>query len=173
MMTDRSRDKKGYLYPFVYFLATGVLLTAVIIGCSDKATDPQIDDTSTRYDSVTWVGTDAIFKPTDSAKDYSLLFFLVSWCHWCRNLENVTLADQKIIDLIGRHFNACRVDPDSDSMVVYHDSLVTCRELLKIYKIHGYPTVCVFKSDSLLGKVVGYYPPEEFARRLSLFLGNK
>jgi thioredoxin-related protein len=79
------------------------------------------------------------------------------------------LSDSTVIAALNRSFNIAHIDPDSDSLVVHHDSTVTCKEIKQIYGVGGYPSVIVFdRHGNWLGNGAGYRDPDAFLAWLDL-----
>jgi hypothetical protein len=114
--------------------------------------------------TLNWTGTAILYDTVIPKKDYSLLFILVPWCGWCNKLKAETLIDSTVIRVLGESFNISQIDADSDSLVAYADTNVSCKSMARsIYKISGYPTIIVLNSDGAeTGRIIGYYDPSEF-----------
>lgn len=114
--------------------------------------------------SLNWVGTSVLYHPTNGKKDHSLLFVLATWCGWCKKMKSVTFADTSVCRILNESFNIAQIDPDSDSLVVYQDTSVTCRYLAgTVYDVRGYPTTVVLdKGGALIGPIPGYQEPVAF-----------
>ena len=114
--------------------------------------------------SLNWQGTAILYDTVIPKKDYSLLFILVPWCGWCNKLKAETLIDSTVIRVLGESFSISQIDADSDSLVAYADTNVSCKSMARsIYRISGYPTMIVLDSDGTeTGRIIGYYDPSEF-----------
>jgi thioredoxin-related protein len=114
--------------------------------------------------SLNWVGTSVLYHPTEGKKAHSLIFVLVTWCGWCKKMKSETLADTSVCRILNESFNIAQIDPESDSLVVYQDTTVTCRYLAgTVYNVRGYPTTIVLdKEGALIGAIPGYQEPVAF-----------
>jgi thioredoxin-related protein len=115
--------------------------------------------------SLNWVGTTVLYHPTEGKKGHSILFVFAAWCGWSKKMKSVTLADTSVCRLLNESFNIAQIDPDSDSLVVYQDTTVTCRYLAgTVYDVRGYPTTVVLgNGGALVGFLSGYLEPEVLA----------
>lgn len=150
--------------------AAGALVTlalvAAALGCSNKSTQP---DTQEQASGIHWVSSAVLYSEAEGKKDVSLLFVLVSWCPHCQNLKSTTLTDSTVIATLNSGFNCVQIDGDSDSLVVYKDSTVTCVEMRStIYGVTHYPTIIAFdRAGDETSRIVGYKTPEEFVAILN------
>ncbi|SYZ72963.1 exported hypothetical protein [Candidatus Zixiibacteriota bacterium] len=137
------------------------LLSALIFACScdDKLNNiPAIDkNPSDTAIAVNWVGTDIVYDSTLEKKDYSCIYFHASWCGYCKKLESETFRDPTVSKIFSESFNMAKIDIDSDTLVRYYDSAVTCNDLARIYQISGIPDLCFFgKKGNYIGRATGY-----------------
>ncbi len=134
-----------------------VLIFAGLASCSHKG--------PTQWDgTLRWVNTSALYDHQQAKRDHSLLFVVTTWCGWCKRLKNETLTDTAVCQLLSESFNIAEIDADSDSLVGYMDTTVTCRYLSgTIYHVGGYPTTVVLtKEGKLIGTIPGYKNAADF-----------
>ncbi|MCP3918299.1 MAG: thioredoxin domain-containing protein [bacterium] len=85
-----------------------------------------------------------------------LLFLRASWCRWCRELEEHTLADPRVVQLLTERFVGIQVDkdrrPDIDAR----------------YRRGGWPTLAWLDSEGELLTGANYLEPDELIARLDL-----
>lgn len=154
-------------------LAAMTLVGAFLASCADDTpTKPSTEPPAT--DSLHWVSTAVIYGDAAGKKDHSLLFVLSPLCPWCRKLKNETLADTSIIRTLNASFNVAQIDPNSDSLVTYKDSMVTCRQMSRsIYHVSGYPeTIALSREGDELGRIEGYLSPGEFLRAVDSVMAS-
>lgn len=114
--------------------------------------------------TLNWVNTSVLYDQRIAKKDHSLLFVMTSWCGWCKKLKSETLADTAVCQILNESFNVAQIDADSDSLVAYMDTTVTCRYFSgMIYHVGGYPTTVVLtKEGKLMGAIGGYQNADDF-----------
>ena len=90
----------------------------------------------------------------EKAKKDSLhvaIFFETVWCGWCKKMQQTTLTDPRIIDLLTNDFVPVIVDGDKR------------RDLAKSYKVRGYPSTWFLRFDSTpIAPAPGYWPADDF-----------
>ena len=99
--------------------------------------------------SIAWQDwSDAAFTRAQAEKKLVLLDLGAVWCHWCHVMEETTYKDPNVVELIGRHFIAVRVDQDSRP------------DLSNRYEDYGWPATILFDASGReLVKFAGYIPP--------------
>ena len=155
--------------PRRYWLVCTVLALfagAALGSCSGKkSTAPASEEPAETTDTtLTWVGTDVVYRDVAGKHDHSIIFVLAEWCGWCQRLKRETLTDSTVIHMLNESFNCVHLNPDADSMVAYQDSMVTCHDLAsRIYGVNGYPTMLFFKGNGdFIGPAPGYKNVENF-----------
>jgi thiol-disulfide isomerase/thioredoxin len=84
------------------------------------------------------------------------LYFLASWCGYCKRLDANTLSDASVQQEMRRYYNV-RVDPDSPGG----------RALASRYGISGFPTVLILDAQGgKAGTLAGYREPLDMCSRL-------
>jgi len=156
-------------------VVAGVVAAAVVgaafLSCArERPTAPR--GTPPAPTTLHWVSTAVIYGNSPGKKDHSLVFILATWCGWCKKLKTETLADTTVVRMLNESFNIAQIDPDSDSLVVYKDSVVTCKQLARsIYGVRGYPTIiAIDRMGEELGAISGYRDPAPFVDVLELIL---
>lgn len=89
-----------------------------------------------------------------------LVDFTAKWCIACKEFENITFKDQRVIDKF-QSFNLIKVDvTDNDDAE---------KEIMDNFNLFGPPAILFFKDKNELKelRIVGYKNPEEFLNYLS------
>jgi thiol:disulfide interchange protein len=145
----------------------------VTVTCGKKSTNPDPDDDTTASDPIEWVSTAFIYDTGLEKNPLSLLFFYTDWCHWCHEMENKTFSDSTVAAIIEASYNAVKVNPEADSLVVYFDTTISCSDLAREYEVRGIPHTCVFDFEGrLLGAIRGYRSTGEFITMLQYLRDN-
>lgn len=89
-----------------------------------------------------------------------LVDFTAKWCIACKEFENITFKDQRVIDKI-QSFNLIKVDVTDNSDEE--------KEIMDNFNLFGPPAILFFKDKNELKelRIVGYKNPEEFLNYLS------
>jgi len=156
----------------VYFVLVILAALLLFFGCGDKG-NPAVggnDDLS----AINWVGTDKVYSDSADKKQCSFIFFYADWCGWCKKMEKETFSDTAVVRIINESFNAVRINGESDTLVVYRDSALSCRGMVEYYGITGYPTTCFFKgAGQYIIPVLGYKSAQVFRQILDTILTAK
>jgi len=93
-----------------------------------------------------------------------MIDFSAKWCVSCKELEEVTFKDEKVVKLT-KEFKLLRIDITKNSDFD--------KKMLKRFEVVGPPAVIFYKNQKELKdkKIVGYKPPEVFEATLKQILG--
>jgi thioredoxin-related protein len=137
------------------FIAMIALSTGLIIGCSSRTNEALAQTGPTIAFSSDFKG--SVDEAKSSHKPILMTFHTAS-CGWCRRMEDVTFRDTEVIRL-SKQFVNVRIDADEES------------NLASSFGADGYPyTVVVSPSGKIVGSIVGYVEPNDFAARLKVAL---
>ncbi|HEY5256881.1 MAG TPA: DUF255 domain-containing protein [Candidatus Baltobacteraceae bacterium] len=110
---------------------------------------------SNRAAEIDWqVWSPQTFAAAAAADKPILLAISAVWCHWCHVMDETTYSDPTVIEKIGRHFVAVRVDND-----VRPD--INAR-----YNMGGWPTTAFLTPDGTTITGATYLPPPDMTRAL-------
>ena len=149
-----------------FFILIAISLLSLSHGCSKDPSSHHTDNnTADTTIPIQWTGTNVVYDSTIVKKSYSIIYFYATWCSYCKKMESNTFKNPEVSNIIYSSFNMAKINVDSDTLVNYFDTTVTCYDLAgKIYKITGVPTIIFFgKRGNYIGSVPGYSPPANFA----------
>ena len=99
------------------------------------------------------------FTSARQIKKPILLDFTADWCAACKELENVTFADEAVKNELKNTWILARVDATKSSKEL--------TKVLRKYKVKGFPTVILFSpTGKELGRFSGFMPPARFLQLL-------
>ena len=96
-------------------------------------------------------------KLITKAKKPVVVDFSAKWCTSCKELEETTFADPKVIKEF-EHFVALRVDVTENSQEE--------KEMLKAFNLFGPPAILIFKNGKEVDRIIGYIDPKSLIDRL-------
>jgi len=97
----------------------------------------------------------------ESSKMPMVIDFYTDWCKWCDSLDVNTYVDPVVIGMSADMVFA-KINAEKDTA------------LAKEYKVTGYPTIIVAKSDGEeIDRIWGYMPPTDFYNQVQLYLQGK
>ncbi|RKZ34511.1 hypothetical protein DRQ33_01990 [bacterium] len=84
-------------------------------------------------------------------------------CGWCRKFWNNTLTDDEIEKQLDSFFVVTKINLSSMNKVEVDGETYTERQLGSMFAVRGVPaTIFVTPQDTVLAKLPGYMPPEQF-----------
>lgn len=91
-----------------------------------------------------------------------MLDFTTSWCGWCKKLNADTFSQAKVQKYLMDKAISIKVDGDRE------------KDLVRKYKVRGYPTLVFVDADGEeVGRIVGYRPPDLFLQTAKQELDKK
>lgn len=154
-----------------HFITLLIIASILFVGCDNNKPSNSLDKND---GIVNWVGSEYVYGDIEGKKEYSLLYFYTDWCGYCHKMDSLTFTNNTVADLMNESFNPVRINAESDTLVTYFDSKVTCIELKDIYEIGGYPTICVFKGNGVyVTRGLGYTSASDLTSVLNAILNGE
>ena len=144
------------------------------IGCSNNS-DPISSqpnrNNNVNYTQIEWVSTSEVYSDTPQVKPLSILYFTDDACSDGFLMEYNTFLDSQVIVTLNISFNMARISTTNDSLISFHDSLMTGNQLFKLYNLVGVPSMLILDSeDRYFGRIqAGYYPTDSFLTLLEYY----
>ncbi len=100
---------------------------------------------------------DELEKIVSSSKQPVMIDFWASWCVSCKEFDNITFKDQRVLDELSK-YKLLKVDVTKNT--------AADKELMKRFNLFGPPAMIFFENSKELEqkKIVGYKSPEEFLK---------
>lgn len=85
------------------------------------------------------------------------------WCGWCARMDRETYTDDAVQAYLNEHYEATRLDLESDAIVTFFEHTVSMATLGNALQVSGTPTTVFVDSDgSLITKMPGFQDAETF-----------
>ncbi len=113
-------------------------------------------------EAITWQPwSDEAFAQAKAEHKFVILDLQAIWCHWCHVMDATTYQDPKVVQLLGSHYVALKVDQDSRP------------DLANRYEDYGWPATIVFAADgSEIVRRRGYISPPQMAAMLQAIIDD-
>ncbi len=144
----------------VFLLATLIVLPA---GCSSRDAESSDREGSSSGGAINWISSWPEAQKRASADDKLIMIdFYTDWCTWCKVLDQKTYPDPAVVKLAAG-IVSIKLDAEKKPG----------SELAKKYQVSGYPAIVfVDKNGRSVGLIDGYYPPNEFAKRMKAIISS-
>jgi thioredoxin-related protein len=131
---------------------TAILLPLAMVVCAGSAV----------AEEVNWRTDYAQARKESEEKNRPLLLdFGTEACFWCKRLDATTFKDPAVVEMLNQRLIPIKIDANKES------------QLAQSLQISSYPTVIIGAPDGkILGTVIGYKEPAEFASILQRFLAT-
>ncbi len=149
--------KKVFVVPSVIFLLiSGVLFYGAMMGATNPLKPFEVSKSSLTFEYVDEKKLDEVVK---NSRKPVLVDFTAKWCVSCKELEEITFRDKKVVELMKR-FKLLRVDITNNTN--------KDKRLLDRFKLVGPPAILFFKDGKLLvsKNIIGYKKPKVFEKML-------
>jgi thioredoxin-related protein/Tfp pilus assembly protein PilF len=92
-----------------------------------------------------------------------MIDFMTDWCKWCVELDKKVYTDSMVVYFANNYQVNIKIDAEKGEGI----------ELAKKYKVTGYPTIVITKSDGTeIDRIVGYIPANNFFKRIKEIRSN-
>lgn len=96
-----------------------------------------------------------VFEKARKENRYVVLDLEAIWCHWCHVMDQTTYRDEKVLEVLEKHYVAVKVDQDSRP------------DLASRYRDYGWPATIFFAPDGTeIVKRSGYINPDNMVALL-------
>lgn len=149
---ERVRTRQFQLFSVAAVTLVSMnLLTLPIPAEAQKAAPAK----AAKAGEISW-GTDlkAGIEEARSKKKYLFVDMYTDWCGWCKRLDRTTFVDPQMMSYLNNKYVCLKINAENPN---------GGREAAEKYRVSGFPCALVFDpSGKLIGKVSGYYKPDEY-----------
>lgn len=143
-------NRRRSLIAILAVMVISVLATGVLIAAEKK----QIKAVAWQTDFT------KASKAASKSNKPMMVDFYTTWCGWCKKLDSDTYTNSQVVEL-SQKFVTVKVDGDK-----YPD-------LVKKYKVNGYPTIVFLNSKgNEVSRVVGFQNANDFAKSMQSALNK-
>ena len=140
------------------FLTTLLLFGVVLAGFAGQPKKTQ------------WLPFGKAREESRKEKKILLTYIYSTGCGWCRRFWNTTLTNPEIDSLIDNFFVATKVNLASNDKVEIDGKSYTERQVGAMFAVRGTPTtIFITPTDTILAKIPGYMPADQFKTVLKYF----
>ncbi|MBX9950162.1 MAG: thioredoxin family protein [Candidatus Obscuribacterales bacterium] len=97
-------------------------------------------------------------------RKYVLADIYTDWCGWCKRLDRDTFSNPQMMSYLNSKYLCAKVNAESNA---------EGKQVAAKYRVSGFPCALVFDpSGKFIGKLSGYYKPDEYQNALEDLIKN-
>jgi len=137
---------------------SAALLVFLVAGTLFSLAGPGVDS-----GRVEWKTFEEAIKSARASGKLVVVDVYTTWCGWCKKMDKNTYANEKVVDYLNRHFEAVKLNAESNRRHEFQGKSYTERELAKGFGASGYPTTVFLSADEkFITAVPGYMDAKTF-----------
>ncbi|MEO0558684.1 MAG: thioredoxin fold domain-containing protein [Bacteroidota bacterium] len=118
-------------------------------------------------DAPNWRSMDEAITLATANDRLLVLHSYTVWCGWCARMDRETYTNDAVQAYLGTHYEATRVDLESQEVVQFFEHTVSMAALANALQVSATPTTVFVDSDgSLITKMPGFQDAETFLHAL-------
>lgn len=110
---------------------------------------------------IRWMKYEEALEAADKTGKPVFIFFTSKRCPVCERLEEETLVNSEVVDLLNREYLPVKVEGEKNP------------RLVSKFRVLGYPTLWIYCKKGLIGPVIGYLSAFDLKALLSTARGCK
>jgi thioredoxin-related protein len=121
-----------------------------------------------KADSLIWYRYDKGLAKAKKEKKHVMVAFYTNWCGWCKRMDKITYADEKVKKALNGSYVAIKVNAESKEEVEVDGKKITERELAQQFRVRSFPTTWFLKqSADKIAPYMGYADAQTFLNVLN------
>lgn len=118
-------------------------------------------------DLVKWYTFNEGLEVAKTQNKVAMIDVYTDWCGYCEKLDDNTYHNKKVAEVLNQHFVSIKFNPEKEGSYTYAGKTYTGKQLERVFKVSGYPTIVFLKPDGGIKNVIsGYYKPKEMMQVL-------
>jgi thioredoxin-related protein len=121
-----------------------------------------------KADSLIWHRYDEGLAKAKKEKKHVMVAFYTNWCGWCRKMDKLTYADEKVKKVLTGSYVTIKVNAESKEEVEVDGKKITERDLAQQFRVRSFPTTWFLKqSGDKIAPYMGYADAPSFLNVLN------
>lgn len=119
--------------------------------------------------SPKWAEINTALANGNKEKRPVFIFVYATWCPACRKMEQMTLNDSSVIQLMDKNYINVKLNADlQETAVRYDGNQYKAGEFVSAFQIRGIPSyIFIDKHGKAVGAIPGVYEPKKFISLLT------
>jgi len=123
-----------------------------------------IGQAQTQSPLVAWMPFQQALSQGSASEKKVLVDIFAPWCSWCAKMQNEAYVDEEVVEYLGSHFIASRLDISVDNDTLSYSGMqLPSAYLAAGFGAEGTPTtVFLTEEGEYITRLPGYASPEDF-----------
>jgi thioredoxin-related protein len=121
-----------------------------------------------KADTLIWYRYDEGLAKAKKEKKHVMVAFYTNWCGWCKRMDKITYADEKVKKVLTGSYVTIKVNAESKEQVQVDGKKITEKELAQQFRARSFPTTWFLKqSGDKIAPYLGYVDATAFVNVLN------
>lgn len=139
-------------------------------GLAESTPAPSVIKADPIVSGIEWLSLEEAYARNQEEPRKIFVDVYTDWCGWCKKMDKVTFANDKVADYANEHYYAVKLDAESDREFEMAGQKMTEQAVARQLGVRSYPTIVLIHEDfQKFQPVPGYREAEDFLEILTKF----
>lgn len=139
-------------------------------GPAESTPAPSVIKADPIVSGIEWLSLEEAYARNQEEPRKIFVDVYTDWCGWCKKMDKVAFANDKVADYANEHYYAVKLDAESDREFEMAGQKMTEQAVARQLGVRSYPTIVLIHEDfQKFQPVPGYREAEDFLEILTKF----